>query len=121
MCPNHVYHDLAYLVYDEEGYEHRRRIRSIKRPRLVDIEILPNEEDEEAHLRELTHQGEKYRVSENGVKLSFIEKVKRYVALFVPSPSSGKSLIYAVTVSKRKPRRQPPRNTLLTRRSGSTT
>lgn len=121
MCPNHVYHDLAYLVYDEEGYEHRRRIRSIKRPRLVDIEILPDEEDEEAHLRELTHQGEKYRVSENGVKLSFIEKVKRYVVLFAPSFSPCKSLIYPVTVSKWKPRRQPPRNTLLTRRSGSTT
>lgn len=82
MCPNHTYHDLAYLVHDEEGYDHRRRIRTVKRPRLVDIEVLPDSDDEEAKMREITHEGEKYRVSERGVKLSFIEKVKRYVFFF---------------------------------------
>ena len=82
LCPNHVYHDLAYVFHDQEGYDHHRRIRSVKRPRLVDVEILPDEDDEEALLKEITHGGEKYRVSERGIKLSFIEKVKRYVELF---------------------------------------
>lgn len=77
MCPNHAYHDLSYLVHDEDGYDHRRRIRSVRRPRLVDIEVLPDADDEDARMQEITHEGEKYRVSERGVKLNFIEKVKR--------------------------------------------
>lgn len=77
LCPNHAYHDLSYFVHDEEGYDHRRRIRSVKRPRLVDVEVLPDEDDEEALMKEITHGGEKYRVSEQGIKLGFIEKVKQ--------------------------------------------
>ena len=41
------------------------------------MEVLPDEDDEEALMKEITHGGEKYRVSEKGIKLGFIEKVKR--------------------------------------------
>lgn len=77
MCPNHAYHDLSYFIHDEDGYDHRRRIRSVKRPRLVDIEILPDSDDEDVLMNEIMNGGEKYRVSEKGVKLNFIEKAKR--------------------------------------------
>ncbi|KAL2829164.1 hypothetical protein BDW59DRAFT_37321 [Aspergillus cavernicola] len=76
MCPNHALHDMYYIVEDEEGHEAIKRIRRPKNPRYVDIEVLP-EEDEEEILEEQEEEGVTYRVSEKGVKLDFIERVKR--------------------------------------------
>lgn len=76
MCPNHALHDMKYTVTDEEGYETIKRIRRPKNPRYVDIEILP-EDDEDENLEEHETEGVTYRVSERGVKLDFIERVKR--------------------------------------------
>ncbi|KAL5336394.1 hypothetical protein BJX70DRAFT_283946 [Aspergillus crustosus] len=75
MCPNHAWHDMQYTVKDEEGHETMKRIRRPKNPRYIDIEILP-EEEEEDDIEEQDFQGVTYRVSENGVKLDFIKRVK---------------------------------------------
>ncbi|KAL4871141.1 hypothetical protein BDV12DRAFT_38174 [Aspergillus spectabilis] len=76
MCPNHAWHDMQYTVRDDEGHETSKRIRRPKNPRYIDIEILP-EEDEEEDTEEQDIQGVTYRVSEKGVKLNFIERVKK--------------------------------------------
>ncbi|KAL4780151.1 hypothetical protein BJX76DRAFT_56094 [Aspergillus varians] len=76
MCPNHALHDMHYIGQDEEGYETIKRIRRPKNPRYVDIEILP-EEDEEDNLEDEEREGVTYRVSEKGIKLDFIGRVKR--------------------------------------------
>ncbi|KAL4976828.1 hypothetical protein BDW66DRAFT_133826 [Aspergillus desertorum] len=76
MCPNHALHDMCYLVRDEEGYETVKRIRRPKNPRYFDIEILPENEEEE-NLEDEEKEGITYRVSEKGIKLNFIERVKR--------------------------------------------
>ncbi|KAL2819235.1 hypothetical protein BJX63DRAFT_32223 [Aspergillus granulosus] len=76
MCPNHALHDMSYVVRDDEGHETMKRIRRPKNPRYVDIEVLPDE-DEEENLEDQETEGVTYRVSEKGVKLDFIERVKR--------------------------------------------
>lgn len=78
MCPNHAWHDMFYVVKDEEGHELIKRIRRPRKPRYVDIEILP-EDDEEENLEEQDKEGVTYRVPEKGVKLDFIQRVKRLV------------------------------------------
>ncbi|KAL4807565.1 hypothetical protein BDV18DRAFT_158783 [Aspergillus unguis] len=75
MCPNHAYHDMQIPVTDEEGYETMKRIRRPKNPRFVDIEILPEAEEDE-NLEDEEKEGVTYRVSEKGVKLDFIQRVK---------------------------------------------
>ncbi|KAL4968287.1 putative PHD finger domain protein [Aspergillus stella-maris] len=75
MCPNHALHDMHYTVKDEEGYETIKRIRRPKAPRYVDIEILP-EPDQDDNLEDQEEEGVTYRVSEKGVKLDFIQRVK---------------------------------------------
>ncbi|KAL4750473.1 hypothetical protein BDW72DRAFT_112068 [Aspergillus terricola var. indicus] len=76
MCPNHALHDMCYPVRDEEGYETMKRIRRPKNPRFIDVEILPENEEEE-NLEDEEKEGITYRVSEKGIKLNFIERVKR--------------------------------------------
>ncbi|KAL3473991.1 hypothetical protein BJX99DRAFT_187903 [Aspergillus californicus] len=76
MCPNHAWHDMFYVVKDEEGHELIKRIRRPRKPRYVDIEILP-EDDEDENLEEQDKEGVTYRVPEKGVKLDFIQRVKR--------------------------------------------
>ncbi|KAF9892449.1 hypothetical protein FE257_001557 [Aspergillus nanangensis] len=76
MCPNHVHHDMFFLVKDEEGYDMVKRIRRPKRPRLIDVEVLPTEEESEA-LEEHEEQGILYRVSEKGLQLDFIQRVRQ--------------------------------------------
>ncbi|RAL04189.1 putative PHD finger domain protein [Aspergillus ibericus CBS 121593] len=76
MCPNHVWHDLVHTVQDEEGYDMIKRIRRPKRPRMVDVEVLPDEEDVE-RMEDQEEEGIMYRVSERGLKLDFIYRVKR--------------------------------------------
>lgn len=85
MCPNHTYHDLYYLVKDEEGYDTQRRIRRPKRPRLIDIDVLL-EDSEAEQIEDNEEQGVMYRVSEKGVKLDFVKRVKELVSYisFIP-------------------------------------
>lgn len=78
MCPNHALHDMCYPVRDEEGYETMKRIRRPKNPRFIDVEVLPENEEEE-NLEDEEKEGITYRVSEKGIKLNFIERVKRLV------------------------------------------
>ncbi|KAH8696696.1 putative PHD finger domain protein [Talaromyces proteolyticus] len=76
MCPNHIDHEL-YVVHTENGsYAGKSRIRRPRNPRVIDIDILP-EDSEVEELQETESQGIVYRVSEQGVKLNFIERVKR--------------------------------------------
>ncbi|KAI9375637.1 hypothetical protein BJX61DRAFT_531468 [Aspergillus egyptiacus] len=81
MCPNHAWHDMYYIVKDDEGHEMTKRIRRPRNPRYVDIEILP-EDDEDENLEDQEEEGVTYRVSEKGVKLDFIERVKRENEIF---------------------------------------
>jgi hypothetical protein len=71
-----------------------KRIRRPKNPRYVDIEVLPDE-DEEENLEDQETEGVTYRVSEKGVKLDFIERVKRSVAfpirLTIPNNALGRT------------------------------
>ncbi|OKL57642.1 hypothetical protein UA08_06983 [Talaromyces atroroseus] len=76
MCPNHIDHEL-YVVNTENGaYTGKSRIRRPRHPRVIDIDVLP-EDDEVEELQETESQGIVYRVSENGLKLNFLERVKR--------------------------------------------
>ncbi|KAA8648155.1 hypothetical protein EYZ11_000559 [Aspergillus tanneri] len=76
MCPNHVHHDLSYVVQDEEGYDTVKRIRRPKNPRLIDVEVLPDE-DEFERIEDQESEGILYRVSEKGLKLDFVKRVRR--------------------------------------------
>ncbi|KAE8154747.1 hypothetical protein BDV25DRAFT_94586 [Aspergillus avenaceus] len=79
MCPLHSWNDLYYKVKDEEGYDMIKHIRRPKYPRLIDIEVLPDDEEDE-RIEEQESQGFMYRVPEKGIKLNFIERVKRSVS-----------------------------------------
>lgn len=76
MCPNHASHELFTFAPDEDGYPRRHQIRRPREARFIDVEVLPESSDEES-LDELEAEGIVYRVPENGIKLSFIERVKR--------------------------------------------
>ncbi|KAE8355263.1 hypothetical protein BDV28DRAFT_155566 [Aspergillus coremiiformis] len=76
MCPDHSWHDKFFIMPDEEGYEFVKHIRRPKNPRLIDVEILPDE-DEDERIEEQEEEGIMYRVSEKGIKLDFIERIKR--------------------------------------------
>ncbi|KAB8077049.1 hypothetical protein BDV29DRAFT_188996 [Aspergillus leporis] len=76
MCPGHTWHEKFLIDVDEDGYEIEKRIRRPKNPRMIDIEVLPDEEEAE-RIEEQEEEGIMYRVSEKGIKLDFIERVKR--------------------------------------------
>jgi hypothetical protein len=78
MCPGHTWHEKFLIDVDEDGYEIEKRIRRPKNPRMIDIEVLPDEEEAE-RIEEQEEEGIMYRVSEKGIKLDFIERVKRSV------------------------------------------
>ncbi|GLA57059.1 hypothetical protein AtubIFM56815_006081 [Aspergillus tubingensis] len=97
MCPNHVWHDLQYWVKDEEGYDVLKRIRRPKRPRMVDVEVLPDEEEVE-RMEEQEEEGIMYRVSERGLKMDFIQTVKRENEEYkLMKEAAGKYLDYATS------------------------
>ncbi|EED12859.1 PHD finger domain protein, putative [Talaromyces stipitatus ATCC 10500] len=76
MCPNHIDHELA-IVHDENGGNAAKaRIRRPRNPRVIDVDVLPDDSEVE-ELQETETQGIVYRVSENGLKLNFLERVKR--------------------------------------------
>ncbi|KAJ9254549.1 hypothetical protein DTO212C5_9230 [Paecilomyces variotii] len=76
MCPNHVEHELYKIAPGENGYGRAHRIRRPRHPRVVDVDVLP-EDSEAEELEEQESQGIVYRVSEKGLKLNFIERIKR--------------------------------------------
>ncbi|RAL14838.1 putative PHD finger domain protein [Aspergillus homomorphus CBS 101889] len=78
ICPNHAWHDYVYVIKDEEGYDVHRRIRRPKHPRMVDIDVLLSD-DEVTQLEEQEEGSIRYRVSEHGLKHTFITQVKRPV------------------------------------------
>jgi hypothetical protein len=76
MCPNHIDHEL-YLVHTDNGaYAGTSRIRRPRNPRVIDVDVLPDDSEVE-ELQETETQGIVYRVSESGLKLNFLERVKR--------------------------------------------
>lgn len=76
MCPNHIDHEL-YTIQTENGiYAGKNRIRRPRNPRVIDVDVLP-EDSEVEELQETESQGIVYRVSEIGLKLNFLERVKR--------------------------------------------
>lgn len=76
MCPNHIEHELYVVHMDNGGYAGKTRIRRPRHPRVIDVDVLP-EDGEAEKLEEQESQGIVYRVSERGLKLNFIERVKR--------------------------------------------
>ncbi|KKA17279.1 PHD finger domain protein, partial [Rasamsonia emersonii CBS 393.64] len=76
MCPNHIEHELYVVHMDNSGYAGKTRIRRPRHPRVIDVDVLP-EDGEAEKLEEQESQGIVYRVSERGLKLNFIERVKR--------------------------------------------
>ncbi|OAX79552.1 hypothetical protein ACJ72_06129 [Emergomyces africanus] len=72
-CPNHIDHDLANL--DGIGGGRLAQFRRPRNPRFVDIDILPSNSEEE-HFYEKEMAGVVYRVSESGVVLDFVNRVK---------------------------------------------
>ncbi|RHZ63076.1 putative PHD finger domain protein [Aspergillus thermomutatus] len=82
-CPMHVEHELWHYVWNDEGAYDARKIRRPARPRMIDIEILPTEEESERIENEQdVGGGILYRVSEKGVEAAFLAKVKRENAEF---------------------------------------
>ncbi|EAW14533.1 putative PHD finger domain protein [Aspergillus clavatus NRRL 1] len=77
-CPNHVEHDLWYYHWNDEGAYDMRKIRRPKRPRMIDVMILPEEEESEQVENERDEgNGILYRVSEKGIEHAFLAKIKR--------------------------------------------
>ncbi|CRG83686.1 hypothetical protein PISL3812_01041 [Talaromyces islandicus] len=76
MCPNHIDHELFVTHSDNEAHPSISRIRRPRNPRVIDVDILP-EDSEVEELQETESQGIVYRVSEHGVKLNFIERVRK--------------------------------------------
>ncbi|PYH85903.1 hypothetical protein BO82DRAFT_428883 [Aspergillus uvarum CBS 121591] len=79
ICPNHAWHDYVYASKDEEGYDVYKRIRRPKHPRMVDIDVLLSD-DEITQMEDQEEGSVRYRVSEHGIKHTFISQVKRPVA-----------------------------------------
>jgi hypothetical protein len=77
MCPNHIEHEL-YVVHTDanNGYAGKSRIRRPRNPRVIDVDVLPSDGEAEK-LEEQESQGIVYRVSEHGLKLNFIERIKK--------------------------------------------
>lgn len=73
MCPNHAWHELN---------AEPARIRRPRNARRIDVEIVPNEEEME-ELEEQNPEGVQLHVKEDGIKLDFISRIKRY---FLPHP-----------------------------------
>jgi PHD-finger len=76
MCPNHIDHELYTVNFENGTYAGKTRIRRPRNPRVIDVDVLPDDEEVE-ELQETESQGIVYRVSESGLKLNFIERVKR--------------------------------------------
>ncbi|KAL2367495.1 hypothetical protein RJ035_000510 [Blastomyces gilchristii] len=73
-CPNHIDHDLANL--DGIGRGRLAHIRRPRNPKFIDIEIIPSDSEAE-HFDEQEIAGAVYRVSERGVVMDFVSRVKR--------------------------------------------
>lgn len=95
MCPLHVDHELARV--DASRLVHSQRTIRMRRPRnarivdtsltrgfvnngLIDIANDSSDEEEEFYDDETT-EGIIFRLPEKGIKLDFIDKVKRYIVL----------------------------------------
>jgi hypothetical protein len=76
MCPNHAEHELFNVRMDNNEAGQKYRIRRPRHPRIIDVDILPDDSEAE-RLEEREYQGILYRVSESGLKLNFIERIKR--------------------------------------------
>jgi hypothetical protein len=91
-CPLHAEHDLANLGRTEAAPGDLGRMPRLRKPKagiLYDVnmtrgfrnngivEIELEKEEAEAEIRELEMQGKVYRIPERGVKLDFIDRVKR--------------------------------------------
>lgn len=91
MCPNHVDHELIAVKSAKSGYSRIHRIRRPKKAKVVDtqlrrgfvnngiIEVDLEPSEDEGFYEDHSSCGVVYRLPERGVKLDFIEKVKRYV------------------------------------------
>ncbi|OJD18639.1 hypothetical protein AJ78_01335 [Emergomyces pasteurianus Ep9510] len=73
-CPNHIDHDLATL--DSLSGGRLAQSRRPRYPRYVDIDIMPNNSEAET-FNEQEMAGTVYRVSEHGLVLDFINRVRR--------------------------------------------
>jgi hypothetical protein len=76
MCPNHIEHELYGTHTDNGTYAGTPRIRRPRNPRVIDVDVLPDDSEVE-DLQETEAQGIVYRVSETGLKLNFLERVKQ--------------------------------------------
>ena len=78
MCPNHSYNSLFWFSRDEEGKGVSGRIRRPRNPRIIDVDVLPDEEEVEREANN-TDDGILYRVRESGLIGDFVEMNKRFV------------------------------------------
>ncbi|RJE21753.1 PHD finger domain protein [Aspergillus sclerotialis] len=83
MCPNHSYNSLFWFSRDEEGKGVSGRIRRPRNPRIIDVDVLPDEEEVEREANN-TDDGILYRVRESGLVGDFVEMSKRFVFSFHP-------------------------------------
>ena len=77
MCPNHTQNDLCVFGMEDEGTIKRHRIRRPRHPRVIDVDVLPEDSDVEQLEERESQYGIVFRVSELGIKQEFIDKVKR--------------------------------------------
>lgn len=75
-CPNHIEHDLAPVASCGGRVGRARRARD---PQIVDVDVVVQDSDAERFL-ERDSQGTVFRVSERGLMLNFIDRVKRDAA-----------------------------------------
>lgn len=94
LCPLHVEHELREMEVPRLAARQRSRRIHMRKPRhakVVDtslnrgfinngvIEVINDESDDESDFYEVEAPGIVYRLPEKGIKLDFIDRVKRYV------------------------------------------
>lgn len=99
MCPNHVDHELAALdasatssarLHFHSGNGRTHKVRRPKNAKIVDTGLrrgfinnglieIENEPSDEEEFHEREQLGVVYRLPERGIKLDFIDRVKRYL------------------------------------------
>lgn len=99
MCPNHIDHELAAVdasamssarLQDHKGHGRTHKVRRPKNAKIVDAGLrrgfinnglieIENEPSDDEVFHEREQLGVVYRLPERGIKLDFIDRVKRYV------------------------------------------
>lgn len=81
MCPNHSHHDLFTFSRDEDGNGRFARIRRPRNPRVIDVDVIPDDEAIERETNE-DDQGILYRLPARALSREFINRTRLSVTFY---------------------------------------